>query len=375
LSRQISRFSAHFPGRVFLISTQFLPQEAQTKKDSATKFSQVALGLGLWLLEYLLSQPGVPAWAWLGLAYTSFVAVEASRRVLSALMAPQARVSVAQPDSQVEVLINLEPILAELDEFSPLGEIFTTAREALSARLERIRAECFQHPVGQAWMKQINAEVQQVIKRVVAEALVQELNEYLGFEPYARTGAAKPAHQQRCGTWGRSLRSVWGEMEIRVPMAVVLPPPAAQGPGHQPAPTAAQRRSPRSAQRHPLCLPQDRQAPALHLPRAILRDAANIYATADIEVIKQRLLDFRQKWASLEPQAVRCFVKDFDLTLNYLRVPFPHKRMLRTTNLLERFFREFRSRAEEIGCFGSQAQAETLFYLVLQRERAKHAVA
>jgi transposase-like protein len=109
--------------------------------------------------------------------------------------------------------------------------------------------------------------------------------------------------------------------------------------------------------------------------RAILRDAANIYATADIEVIKQRLLDFRQKWASLEPKAVRCFVKDFDLTLNYLRVSFPHKRMVRTTNLLERFFREFRSRTDEIGCFGSQAQVETLFYLILQREKAKHAVA
>jgi len=64
-----------------------------------------------------------------------------------------------------------------------------------------------------------------------------------------------------------------------------------------------------------------------------------------------------------------------DLTLNYLRVPFPHKRLIRTTNLLERFFREFRSRADEIGCFGSQAQAETLFYLVLRREKAKHAIA
>jgi len=109
--------------------------------------------------------------------------------------------------------------------------------------------------------------------------------------------------------------------------------------------------------------------------RAILREAADIYAGLDIEAITQRLADFQQKWASLEPKAVRCFVKDFDLTLNYLRVPFPHKRMIRTTNLLERFFREFRSRADEIGCFGSQAQAETLFYLILRRDKAKRAVA
>jgi transposase-like protein len=517
--------------------------------------AMVALGLSLWLLKHLWFPSGAPAWVWLCLAYTSYVAVEASRRVLSALMAPQARVSVAQSDSQVEVTIDLEPILAGLDEFSPLGEISTTAREALTARFERIRAECFQHSVGQAWMKQIDAEVQQVTKHVVEEALVQELNEYLGFERYERTAAAKPAHQHRSGAWGRSLRSVWGEVEIRVPklrqgnkkrpwqvlvryernfgpwldlqlhlyrlglsqydlqeilhlgFGQVLSPKAVQHltdvaqremEAFRQAPLddtpavaivdgvnvkvllpsgtcrinrrGQRRQVKRRADRVILAAlgvwPDGRQQmlyfamvdketkdnwkkffrhlllkgldtsqlqllvsdgrPGLHtairsifpktvkhqrcifhklknladnlsyknlvlnpdLPsrearqqaketraRAILRDAANIYATADIEVIKQHLLDFRQKWASLEPKAVRCFVKDFDLTLNYLRVPFPHKRMVRTTNLLERFFREFRSRADEVGCFGSQAQAETLFYLVLQREKAKHAVA
>jgi transposase-like protein len=77
----------------------------------------------------------------------------------------------------------------------------------------------------------------------------------------------------------------------------------------------------------------------------------------------------------VEPKAVRCFLKDFNLTLNYLRVPFPHKQMICTTNRLERFFREFLSRSDDIGRFASQAQAETLFYLILQREKAKHAVA
>ena len=114
--------------------------------------------------------------------------------------------------------IDLEPILAELDDFSPTSDISTTARQALTAKLERIRAECFQHPVGQAWMKQIDAEVhQEVVKRVVEEALVQELNDYLGFERYEWTGAAKPAHQHRSGAWGRGLRTLWGTVEVRVP--------------------------------------------------------------------------------------------------------------------------------------------------------------
>jgi putative transposase len=515
----------------------------------------VALGLSVWLLTHLLSPPGASDWVWLGLVFTSHGALGAGRQVLSGLVNAKASVPVAQPDSHIEVTIDLEPILAALDDFSPTSDISTTARQALSAKLERIRAECFQHLVSQAWMKRIDAEVQQVIQRVVEEALVQELNEYLGFGRYERTGAAKPAHQHRSGSWGRSLRTLWGAIEIRAPklrkgnkgrpwrvlvryernfgpwldlqlhlyrlglsqydlqeilhlgFGQVLSPKAVQhltDVAHREMeafrqsplddtppvvivdginvkvllPTGTYRTNQRGQRRQvkrredrvilaALGVWPDRRhqllyfemvdketkanwkkffrnllakgldtsrlqlvvsdgRPGLHtaiqsvfpktvkhqrcifhklknladnltynnlvlnpdLPyrearkqakearaRAILRDAASIYVASDMVAIKQRLVDFQQKWASLEPKAVRCFVKDFDLTLHYLRVPFPHKRMIRTTNLLERFFREFRSRADEIGCFGSQAQAETLFYLILQREKAKHAVA
>lgn len=153
----------------------------------------------------------------MGLVFVSQAAVDAGRQVLCGLIDTRASVPVTQPDSHVEVTIDLEPILAELDDFSPVSEVSTTAREALTAKFERIQAECFQHPVGQAWMKQIETEVQRVIERVVEEALIQELNEYLGFERYERTGAAKPAHQHRSVTWGRSLRTVWGGVETRVP--------------------------------------------------------------------------------------------------------------------------------------------------------------
>jgi hypothetical protein len=66
--------------------------------------------------------------------------------------------------------------------------------------------------------------------------------------------------------------------------------------------------------------------------RAILQDAVVIYASSDLAVIGRRLAEFQRKWGPLEALAVRCFVKDFNLTLNYLRVPFPHKRLIRTTN-------------------------------------------
>jgi hypothetical protein len=175
-----------------------------------------ALGLSLGLLEYLLSQPGAPGWVWLCLVFISQAAVGAGRQVLSGLTDTEASVPVVQSDNHVEVTIDLKPILAELDDFSPASETFT-AREALTAKFERIRAECFQHPVGQAWMQQIDAEVRGVIERVVEEALARELNEYLGFERYERIGAAKSAHQYRSGTWRRSLRTIMGEAEVCVP--------------------------------------------------------------------------------------------------------------------------------------------------------------
>ncbi len=513
-----------------------------------------ALSASLWLLT---SHLPVPGWAWLYLVVILPIAVADSRRVLSGLFYTKvsAEIKTIPPKSHVEVTIDLEPILAEIEDFSPTSEVYATDREALTAKFERIRAECFQHPVSQALMEQIGTQVQQVIKRTIEEALVQEVDEHLGFERYERTGTAKPAHRHRSGSWSRSLRTLWGEVEVRIPklrkgnkkrrwqvleryernfgpwldlqlhlyrlglsqydlqeilhlgFGQVLSLKAVQHltdvaekemESFRQAPlddtpsalivdgvnikvllststySTNQRGQRRQMKRREeqvilaalgvwpdgryqvICFEMVEKEtktswkkffhnllakgldtsrlqlvvsdgrPGLHtairsvFPKtvkhqrcifhklknlgdnltyknlemdpnlshrearkqakkarawAILRDAAHIYSGRDTETIRQRVTDFRRKWAPVEPKAVRCFLKHFNLTLNYLRVPFPHKQMICTSNLLERFFREFRSRTDEIGCFASQAQAETLFYLILQREKAKHAVA
>jgi transposase-like protein len=46
--------------------------------------------------------------------------------------------------------------------------------------------------------------------------------------------------------------------------------------------------------------------------------------------------------------------------------------LLRTTNALERLFREFRAKTDEIGAFPNEESCLTLFYLVVQRDHAKH---
>jgi putative transposase len=46
--------------------------------------------------------------------------------------------------------------------------------------------------------------------------------------------------------------------------------------------------------------------------------------------------------------------------------------LLRTTNALERLFREFRAKTDEIGAFPNEQSCLSLFYLVMQCDHAKH---
>ena len=520
------------------------------------------LGICSYLLGRLAAQPA-PAWAWLCLLTVSHVTAREIRQVLSGWIevrpAQKVESSVAQSaddrDGAVEITIDLEPLLAELGDLSPTNVKSTTiSREALTARIENIRAACFHNSVSHELMKQLEDGSKDMIVRVINESLIKELDEHLGFGRYERTGEAKPSSQHRSGFFPRSLRTVWGSTGIRVPKLrcgnkdrdweVLERYERSFGPwldlqlhmyrlgcsqrdlqeilhlgfgqvlsvksvehltdvAHEEM--EAFRRAPlkdtppvilvdgvnikmmcptgtycvnRRGQRRmvkqrvesvilaalgvwpdgryqilyfevfdketkanwkqffrhlkakgldtdKLQLVVSDGRPGLHnairavfpetvkhqrcvfhklknladnldykhlkldpdlsrreavkqakkaQARAILQDAAAIYEGSDMAAITKRLAEFQQKWRDREPKAVRCFSNDFDLTLNYLRVPFPRKRSIRTTNLLERFFREFGSRVGEIGCFGSQAQAETLFYLILEREKAKHAV-
>ncbi|MCA6569985.1 MAG: transposase, partial [Pseudanabaena sp. M065S1SP2A07QC] len=45
---------------------------------------------------------------------------------------------------------------------------------------------------------------------------------------------------------------------------------------------------------------------------------------------------------------------------------------IRTTNHLDRLFREFRTKSDEIGAFPNETSCLTLFWLVVERDHAKH---
>ncbi len=106
--------------------------------------------------------------------------------------------------------------------------------------------------------------------------------------------------------------------------------------------------------------------------QSIKRDAYDVFDAPTIQDAQQRLEAFTAKWNPVEPKAVHAFCWGVKRTFTFYdfdKELFVH---IRTTNHLERFFREFRSKADEIGAFPNETSCLTLFFLVMLREHAKH---
>jgi transposase-like protein len=81
---------------------------------------------------------------------------------------------------------------------------------------------------------------------------------------------------------------------------------------------------------------------------------------------------FRSTWGGLEAEVVRLLTKDVEACLTFYQFDQPLHRLIRSTNLLERFFREFRTKADEIGSFPNELTCLTVFHLIVVRDHAKH---
>jgi transposase-like protein len=65
--------------------------------------------------------------------------------------------------------------------------------------------------------------------------------------------------------------------------------------------------------------------------------------------------DFVQVYERDPPVAVRCFLDDFEACTAHLRFPLRHRKVIRTTNLLERLFGEERRRTKVVShAFGER---------------------
>src|SRR5215472_885588 len=77
--------------------------------------------------------------------------------------------------------------------------------------------------------------------------------------------------------------------------------------------------------------------------------------------------DLVERFGKTYPSAVSCFAEDFDACIAHLRCPPQHRRMIRTTNLLERLFREERRRLNAAGTLFGERAVLKLMYAALIR--------
>lgn len=110
------------------------------------------------------------------------------------------------------------------------------------------------------------------------------------------------------------------------------------------------------------------------LKKIIIADAKAIYKTNSRAQARRRIALFHSKWAKAYPAAIRNFMKNIDLTLSYFSMPPQMWTRARTTNPLDRFFREIRRRTRTMGAFLDRQSASRILYAIADnynQEKAK----
>lgn len=95
-----------------------------------------------------------------------------------------------------------------------------------------------------------------------------------------------------------------------------------------------------------------------------LFEAKLIYLADNKKQAKEQFLKWERRWKDLEPKAVRCLKKDVNEMINFFDCPKTHWRRIRTTNVIERIFREVRRRIRPMNCFKNDASCERILYAI-----------
>lgn len=95
-----------------------------------------------------------------------------------------------------------------------------------------------------------------------------------------------------------------------------------------------------------------------------IADARKIYlAQNKIDALKQ-FKAWKATWKKTCPDAVHCLEKDLEHLLPFLECPKPHQVKIRTTNVIERSFREVRRRTKVFSCFTNVESTERIIFAI-----------
>jgi transposase-like protein len=93
-----------------------------------------------------------------------------------------------------------------------------------------------------------------------------------------------------------------------------------------------------------------------------LSEAKDIYQQPTRKKATERYFHWVRKWKRKYPLAVKCLAKDIDRLLVHYSYPVSHRITIRTTNPIERLFREVRRRTRPIGSFTNARSIDRIAY-------------
>ena len=106
-------------------------------------------------------------------------------------------------------------------------------------------------------------------------------------------------------------------------------------------------------------------------------DARKIYNASTHREAVTAFKNLRKLWHHAAPEAVKCLERDIDELLAFLTIPIKEqfrafiRRQIRTTNIIERSFREVRRRTRPMGCFTNYDSVSRIIYAIFNRLNSK----
>jgi len=126
---------------------------------------------------------------------------------------------------------------------------------------------------------------------------------------------------------------------------------------------------------HQLCWVHKLRNVAKYCPKRYreecLYQAAQIMYASSSTIAAKRFRAWKKRWQNKIPRAVNCLEKDFDKLIPVFQFPQQIRRMIRTTNVIERCFREVRRRLKVMGYFQNSKSCDRIIYAIFNYFNAK----
>lgn len=101
--------------------------------------------------------------------------------------------------------------------------------------------------------------------------------------------------------------------------------------------------------------------------QACLGGAKRIYLALNRREAIHAWKEWEERWKPEAPEAVACLARDLQRLLTFFQCPAEHRRIVRTTNYIERLIREVRRRTRPMGAFADKPSCDRLLYGTLKR--------